>query len=240
MSRLLLILVPALLAASDPKVINADALLRRADDFRNGGDSYTVRMKITNFQGARRVDEHLYQVSQKGAEKTHVEFLSPREKGQFLLMLGDNMWVYLPSASRPVRITPLERLTGNASNGDVARSHFAEDYAATYLRDETVKGQPCHVLSLAAKRKGATYRRIEYWIRVRDSRPEKADFFLASGKHIKSATYDRYEINSGSPVLVKMSIYDQVKKEAVSVIEYSNFKMQDLPDKLFHQSSISR
>jgi hypothetical protein len=58
----------------------------------------------------RQADEDkLYEVSQKGTEKTYVEFLSPREKGQHLLMLGDDMWVYLPDTSRPVRITPLER-----------------------------------------------------------------------------------------------------------------------------------
>ena len=38
-------------------------------------------------------------------------------------MLGDDMWVYLPDTSRPIRITPLERLSGDASNGDVARTN---------------------------------------------------------------------------------------------------------------------
>ena len=44
-------------------------------------------------------------------------------------MLGDDMWVYLPDTSRPVRITPLERLSGDASNGDVARTNYAVDYS---------------------------------------------------------------------------------------------------------------
>ncbi len=53
-------------------------------------------------------------------------------------MLGDDMWIYLPDTSRPVRITPLERLSGDASNGDVARTNYAVDYSPVYLRTEKV------------------------------------------------------------------------------------------------------
>ncbi len=137
-------------------------------------------------------EEHLYEVSQKGTDKTYVDFLSPREKGEHLLMLGDDMWVYLPDTSRPVRITPLERLTGDASNGDVARTNYAADYSPVYLRTEKVGAVECYVLDLTAKRKGATYQRILYWLRVQDARPVRAEFYLTSGKQIKSATFDEF------------------------------------------------
>ena len=98
----------------------------------------SLRVKITNFESGKSDEEQLYEVSQKGTDKTYVEFMSPREKGQHLLMLGDDMWVYLPDTSRPVRITPLERLSGDASNGDVARTNYAVDYTPVYLRTEKV------------------------------------------------------------------------------------------------------
>ena len=94
------------------------------------------------------------QVSQKGTDRTYVEFMSPREKGRHLLMLGDDMWIYLPDTSRPIRITPLERLSGDASNGDVARTNYAVDYSAVYLRTEKQGSEQCFVLELKAKRKG--------------------------------------------------------------------------------------
>ena len=95
-------------------------------------------VKITDYESGKSDEEHLYEVSQKGTDKTYVEFMSPREKGRHLLMLGDDMWVYLPDTSRPVRITPLERLSGDASNGDVARTNYAVDYTPVYLRTEKV------------------------------------------------------------------------------------------------------
>ena len=70
----------------------AQALLKQSDLRRNGWPSYVGRVKITNYESGKADEEHLYQVSQKGADKTHVEFLGPREKGSFLLMLGDDMW----------------------------------------------------------------------------------------------------------------------------------------------------
>jgi outer membrane lipoprotein-sorting protein len=220
--------------------VDAQALLKQSDMERNGSENYVVRVKIKNYEAGKADEEHLYGVSQKGLDKTHVEFLSPREKGRFLLMLGDDMWIYLPDTGRPVRITPLERLTGDASNGDIARTNYAYDYDATYLRSEEANGVPCDVLELNAKRKGSTYHRIVYWVRVADARPVKADFYLTSGKHIKSATFDEYREDGVRTRLVKMTIYDQIRKNSHSVLEYSDYEARELPDKLFHQGRVDR
>lgn len=225
-------------AAAAP--VDAEALLKRSDMFRNGWPSYVLRVKITNFESGKPDEEKLYEVSQKGTEKTYVKFLSPREKGRYLLMLGDDMWVYLPDTSRPVRITPLERLSGDASNGDVARTNYAVDYNPVYLRTEKVGQENCHVLELTAKRKGSTYHKIEYWLRIEDARPVKAEFFLTSGKRIKSATFDEYVRTNGKILLHRMTLYDEIRHNSHSVLDYSGFTSRDLPDKLFYQGRAER
>jgi outer membrane lipoprotein-sorting protein len=214
---------------------DAAALLKQSDRFRNGWPSYVVRVKITDFAAGRPDEEHLYEVSQKGTDKTYVEFLSPREKGEHLLMLGDDMWIYLPDTSRPVRITPLERLTGDTSNGDIARTNYATDYTAVYVRSEKAGAVDCHVLELTAKRKGATYQRILFWIREEDARPVKAEFYLTSGKHIKSATFDQYEDVDGQMLLTRLTLYDEILHNSHSVMEYSGAAPRTLSDKLFYQ-----
>lgn len=218
-----------------PATPDAEALLLHSDTFRNGWPTYVVRVKITDFESGRSDEEHLYEVSQKGTDKTYVNFMSPREKGEHLLMLGDDMWVYLPDTSRPVRITPLERLTGDASNGDVARTNYAADYSPVFLRTEKVGTVECYVLDLTAKRKGATYQRILYWLRVPDARPVRAEFYLTSGKHIKSASFDEYAQSSGKELLRKLTLYDEIRHNSHSVLEYSGAAPRSLPDKLFNQ-----
>jgi outer membrane lipoprotein-sorting protein len=219
---------------------DADALLRHSDAFRNGWPSYVLRVRITNFEAGKSDEESLYEVSQKGTDKTYVEFMSPRDKGRHLLMLGDDMWVYLPDTSRPVRITPLERLSGDASNGDVARTNYAVDYSPVYLRSEKVGEIACHVLELTAKRKGSTYQRIVYWIRAEDARPVKAEFYLTSGKRIKSATFDEYVQVGGRTQLKRMTLTDEIRHNSHSVLEYSGFAPREFPDKLFYQGRQDR
>ncbi|HEY1987764.1 MAG TPA: outer membrane lipoprotein-sorting protein [Terracidiphilus sp.] len=237
----------ALLLACQPKSRaaalteqDAEHLLKRSDTYRNGWPSFITRVKITNYESGKPDEEKLYEVSQKGTDKTYVEFLSPREKGRHLLMLGDDMWVYLPDTSRPVRITPLERLSGDASNGDVARTNYAADYTPLYLRTEKLGTTECHVLELTARRKGATYQRILYWVRTEDARPVRAEFYLTSGKHIKSATFDDYAEFGGKMLLRRLTLYDEIRHNSRSLLEYSNSSARDLPDKLFYQGRSDR
>ncbi|MGD0547593.1 MAG: outer membrane lipoprotein-sorting protein [Terracidiphilus sp.] len=219
---------------------DAESLLKRSDAYRNGWPSYVLRVKITHYESGKEDESKLYEVSQKGTEKTYVEFLSPREKGQHLLMLGDDMWVYLPDTSRPIRITPLERLSGDASNGDVARTNFAVDYTPVYVRTEKVGNESCYVLDLTAKRKGSTYQRILYWLRTEDARPVRAEFYLTSGKHIKTATFDDYMTVGGTPQLHRWTLYDEIRHNSQSILEYSNIAPRELPDKLFYQGRTDR
>jgi len=245
---LLLILLAAFLitcavvchAATPSTAPDADAILKRADTFRNGWPSYVLHVRITNFEGDKSDEVKLYEVSQKGTEKTYVEFMSPREKGQHLLMLGDDMWVYLPDTSRPIRITPLERLSGEASNGDIARTNYAADYSPVFVRTEMVGTEQCNVLELTAKRKGATYQQIIFWVRVEDARPVKAEFYLTSGKHIKSATFDEYASVGGKVQLRRMTLYDEIRHNSHSVLEYSGIAPRELADKLFYQGRTDR
>ena len=227
-------------AATPASTPDADAILKHADTFRNGWSSYVLHVKITNFEGDKSDEVKLYEVSQKGTEKTYVEFMSPREKGQHLLMLGDDMWVYLPDTSRPVRITPLERLSGDASNGDIARTNYAADYTPVFVRTELVGAEQCHVLELTAKRKGATYQRILFWVRAQDARPVRAEFYLTSGKHIKSATFDEYASVGGKMQLRRMTLYDEIRHNSHSVLEYSGIAPRELADKLFYQGRTDR
>ena len=230
----------ALVGHAAPIPPDADALLRRSDSYRNGWPAYEMRVKITNYESGKSDEQKLYDVSQKGTDRTYVEFMSPRDKGRHLLMLGDDMWIYLPDTSRPVRITPLERLSGDASNGDVARTNYAVDYSPVYLRTEKVGADDCYVLELTAKRKGATYQRILYWIRTEDARPLRADFYLTSGKHIKSATFDDYAPTGGKLLLRKLTLYDEIRHNSHSVLEYSGATPRELPDKLFYQGRADR
>jgi len=108
------------------------------------------------------------------------------------------------------------------------------------VRTEKVGADSCYVLDLASRRKGATYQRILFWVRVEDARPVKAEFYLTSGKHIKSATFDEYASVAGHSQLRRMTLYDEIRHNSHSVLEYSGIAPRELPDKLFYQGRTDR
>jgi outer membrane lipoprotein-sorting protein len=218
---------------------SAARILERADEYRSGWTSFALITKISNYEGDRLVDESRYEVYLKNRTKSFVKFLDPRDKGRSLLMLEDDMWIYIPSTSRPIRITPMQRLTGNVSNGDVARTDYSGDYEPVLLSEETVAGKECYLLELTAKRKGATYPKIQYWVTKADFMPCKAEFFLTSGKNHKTALFDAFADFSGRRLLSRMTIYDKIRRKEKSVMEYLRYTPQEIPEKYFNKNSMS-
>ncbi len=220
--------------------LSADQILELSDMSRNGWDSYGVRTTIQNFEDGTLKDEGTFDVTIKGMDKTLVKFLNADVKGQYLLMVDDDMWIYMPNTRKPIRITPLQRLMGNASNGDVARTRYAQDYAASLEREEVLDGTRCYVLDLRAKRDGATYNRIEYWVARGTNRPKRAEIFLTSGKHYKTIDFDTYEGTLGKALLTKMTITDRLRSGRTTIMRYDSYGPKELPDKYFNKDYLEK
>ena len=223
------------LAGSLNATSDAARLLERADEFRGGFESFVTRVRITNYDGDRVVEAADFEVSIKG-DNGLVRFLSVRNKGQSLLMRGDDMWFFLPSVARPVRITPIQRLLGNVSNGDLARLRYALDYDATIEGESELDGQRCTILDLRAKRKGATYQRVRYFVARTDARPVQAEYFLTSGKPVKSARFEEPRDMGGKPILSRIVIRDTERPRSWTTIETLSISPRTLADKLFSPS----
>ena len=216
----------------------ADQILTAVDRTRNGWSSFTVDVQINNFRDDKAVHADAYQVSIKGADHTLVRFMSPEDKGKSLLMVEEGLWLYLPSASRPVRVTALQRLSGNANNGDIAQTNLALNYSAAVAGEETVGGTPAWILELTAKRKSATYQNVRLWVAKKDLLPMQAEFRLTSGKPVKRVEYVEYDTYGGQKLVRRQVMYDLLRKEQKTVVEYRNYAQKDLADKLFNRNSM--
>ncbi len=228
------------LGQSSHEKLSADRILQLSDMSRNGWNSYGVLTTIQNYEDGELKDQGRFDVTIKGMNKTLVKFLNADVKGQYLLMVDDDMWIYMPDTRKPIRITPLQRLMGDASNGDVARTRYAEDYSAKLVREEVLDGTPCYLLNLRAKRDGATYNHIDYWIAVATNRPKRAEIYLTSGKHYKTLDFDKYEEIDGRVLLTKMTITDRLRSGRTTIMRYSSYTERDLPDKYFNKDYLEK
>lgn len=240
MEKTLLFFLPFILMSSTLAGDLADSILTEADQYRNRWPSFTLKTKIVNYKDNKQDDESNFEVMLKGDSKSLVRFLNADQKGQYMLMLDDKMWLYMPNTRRPIRVTPLQKLTGDASNGDVARTNFSRDYKAQLLGEDSIQNNLCYKLELLALNEAATYQRVEYWVTKDKFRPIKAELYLASGKRYKSISYDQYEIIHGYLTLVKMTLYDRLRENRYTIMEFSEYMSREIPDKYFNVNYLTQ
>lgn len=226
------LLIPA--AAYCAKAPSADEIVAKADEIRSPQLDYTVGAVVTSIRpdGARK--EAAYEVLVKGKDKTIIKTLSPEfERGRTLLMLGRDLWAFLPDISKPVRISLQQRLLGEVANGDIARANFSGDYKASLLRTEKAGKASYHVLELTAVSEDVTYNRVVYWVRSDNYQPHKAEFYAVSGRLLKTCVYEGYKTMAGRMRPSKLTLSDPLTKGRLSTIEYHDMKVKGLADKLF-------
>jgi len=210
--------------------------LEQVDAFRIPHTAFMARTRITSFIDSTAGEMAVFEAYIAGPEKSLVIQKAGKNRDMKILYRNEKLWVALPGSRRPLRITPIQRLMGQASNGDVARIGWQTDYSVTSITEDTVKSTACRKLKLKARKRSSTYAVIDLWVRQSDARPVKADFFMASGKKIKWAVYDRYETYNGRPLLKQMTLYDALRPREKTVFLYEKVTPQRLPDRYYNKN----
>ncbi len=213
---------------------NAEDILRRADEARLPSTDYTVLSRVTSIKPGKEPKIGIYDVMSKGKERTAVKTMAPpNDKGRVLLMRDNNLWIYIPNVSKPIRVSLRERLIGEVSNADIARANFVGDYNPAIDGEETIDGKKHLVLALTAVNDSVTYAKVRLWVEADSNRPKKAEFFGASGRLLKGCTFERYAMMGGRMRPTRVVMNDPLVKGQSSVIEYAKMEVKALPDKYF-------
>lgn len=217
-----------------------NAIVARSDAVRAPGGSYEFEAIVTTYEGEEKKSENGYKGFVKDLDHVLVEFKSPAsERGKSLLMLSEDLWIYLPNIKKPVRIPLQQRLVGDVSNGDMARSKFAVDYASTMAGEENVNGQDVYVLDLVAKSNSKTYNKIKYWISKADSKPVKAEFFTVSGQSLKTCTFEDFRSAAGAVRPMRLVFQDTINKSQRSTLVFNSMTPKKLDDRMFTKEYMS-
>lgn len=219
---------------------DAQMILKRADEVRFPRDAFEVQVTIRSAADGKE-QLRKYKVLSRGNSASLVLTTEPAsERGQILLMRERDLWLYLPRVSQPVRLSMAQRLTGQVSNGDIARANFAGDYSATLVGTEQVDGHILQQLELRAVDRGVTYQKVLYWVRQDNFWPYKAEFYTASGRLLKSCTYEEFKPLGGQVRPTRLVMRDALRAGEVSVMDYQDLKLRDLPEKVFTKDYLKR
>jgi len=228
-------------AAAAQQPPSAQDIVKRADEARFPQEGFEVLVSIRTLQAERVREERLFKVLSKGNENTVVMPLQPAaERGQILLMKANDLWMFLPRVSQPVRLSLAQRLVGQVSNWDIARANFAGDYNAKLVGSERLGGDNLYVLELAATSRSVTYQRVRYWVRQADFRPYKAEFYSLSDRLLKTCEYRDYKALGGKVRPTRLVMVDALNKGEYSTLDYSAMKLRELPDQIFSKEYLRR
>jgi hypothetical protein len=216
-----------LLTAISAQAQDIPTLLKDADRFRGGNENLQIETLVTlHGSDGTQEKERRYTVFTQANHQSLVLMQSPAEKGQKVLMLGDDFWLLMPGSQRPLRITPMQKLLGDASTGDIATLSWAEDYSGTLAGEEKCGDTPCLRLSLQALRKSVSYQRIELWVGKARHEPIKAELYVQSDKLAKQA---RFVLDKPQALVAEMLLQDQLSNKKETRVRYVAREKRTVP-----------
>lgn len=230
---------------------DAHAVLAESDAVRNPARPYSVTVSLSEYRSSKLVDSSTLTVyakadSANGQYRNLVRFALPqRDAGKLMLKNGNDLWFYDPSSQASIRLSPQQRLLGQASNGDVVTVNLAKDYRAELQGEEELADgervlRRSYKLGLTAASPDVTYHRIEMWVDAASSRPIKARFFAESGHLLKTAYYRKFQSQLGRERPTEVVIIDGLDPAWVTVMRYADYAWRDVPDAWLQRDFLPR
>lgn len=221
------------------------------DNVRNPDQSFRMTLKLTEYvRGAERDHDTLLVSSKRdpasGQFRNLVEYVEPaRDAGKRVLLDGTSLWFFDPASNQSVRISPQQRLIGQAAIGDVLTVNLAVDYTATLMgadkiEDANRQERQCWQLNLKAADAQAVYNRIEYWVEQGNVYPIKGKFYSDSGRLLKIIYYRDFAERLGGVRPTQAIIIDAVDSSLVTTVDFGDWRYQKIPDLWFQRDYLPR
>lgn len=224
---------------------SAQEIVARADAIRNPSKPFRATSVLTEYRAGTPADRNVLLVYSKIDPATHqfrnlARYIDPPRDAGKMVLLGSVLWFYDPASKDSVRISPQQRLTGQAAIGDVLTVNLAVDYTASLVAEETIPDaakQPrrCWHLDMKAATDTATYNHVEYWVEEGSFDPIKAKFYSDSGRLLKILYYRNYIERLDGLRPTQAVIIDAVDSSLVTVVDFSDSRFQDIPDTWFQR-----
>src|SRR3989339_214514 len=202
---------------------DANKLLKEVDD-NLMPESYESIRKLINEESDGSKKEFTFFTVKKGKDKIAMLYISPAsEKGRSTLRLGENMWLYIPSANKPIRITSLQSVVGGVfNNADIMQLEYSTEYDATYSKGTDTE----NILDLKAKNKKIL---------------RKVEAYSASGMLIKTLEFkDDKNFGGGITRPSLIETYSPLYKGYRSLMIYQTIKKRQFTDEVFTQNYMGR
>lgn len=229
----------------------AREIVAATDNVRNPSQPFRSTVTFTEYISGRERDHDTLLLYSKvdavtGQFRNLVQYVDPaRDAGKRVLLDGRSLWFFDPASKTSVRISPQQRLIGQAAVGDVLTVNLVVDYNATLIGTESVADstraqRQCWHLDLEAANDRAVYNRIEYWVEQGTFYPIKGKLYSDSGRLLKIVYFRNFATRLGAQRPVEEIIIDAIDTSLATTATFSGDAFQDVPDAWFQRDYLPR
>jgi outer membrane lipoprotein-sorting protein len=227
---------PTGVQAADP---TPEQLLRRYDEVMSPG-TFDGLLVMTAHRQDGSTRGYKFRALKSLDNKIRTWFFEPAAaKGQEMLRVEDNMWVYMPNLKRALRLASRESFQGgDFNNGDVLRVNYITDYTAKFVPsgDDNL-----WALELTARTTEAAYDRIKLWMTKDKQQPSKAEYYAASGKLLRSAVFEKVTSFHGHERPAHIVMRNELANKRYSEMDMLDLKLNiDVPPQKFVLDDLGR
>jgi outer membrane lipoprotein-sorting protein len=181
-------------------------------------------------------------------DKTFIRITAPaKDAGTGTLRLGSNMWTYLPSVERVIKIPPslmLQAWMGSDFTNDdlVKESSLVTDYTHRIEGETTEDGDPCYRLIATPKPNAAVvWGKLIVLVRKADYLPRREEFYNEQGKLEKTLYFgDIRRVGSRNyPMRWRMVSHNKPGHETTLVFSRLEFD-RPVPANVFTRQNLER
>ena len=222
----------------------ASEIIRKADLQMRGESSYTeTTMQIIRPDWTRTMSMKGWS---KGANYSLVLVTAPaRDKGSSSLKRNKEMWNWVPSIERVIKIAPSmlgqSWMGSDFTNDDlINQSSIVVDYTHTLLRKESYDGTACWVIESIPKEDApVVWGKQVLWISQDKYHMRKVAYYDEFDELINTmSTTDVRQIGGRSiPTRMEMQPADKPEQKTVLIYHHAEFDF-DIPDSFFSQSNM--
>lgn len=242
----LIILISIPFYSLNAQELTAKEIIDKADKKNRGKSSKgVISMTIVRPSWERTIEMKNWS---KGTDKFLIYITSPaKEKGQVFLKVGKEMWNYVPTISRMIKIPPsmmMQSWMGSDFTNDdlVKQSSIVVDYNHTLLGKETVRDMECYVIELIPLPDApVVWGKIKSWITVDGYNLWKNEYYDEDGYLVNVENgYDIQDVGDRSiPMRFEMIPADEPGKKTVMKILEVEYNIE-LKDSFFSKQNMKK
>ena len=239
-SALLFLFLTSTAALAEP----ASEIVRKADLKMRGESSYTeTTMQIIRPDWTRTMSMKGWS---KGADYSLILVTAPaRDKGSSSLKRNKEMWNWVPSIERVIKIAPSmlgqSWMGSDFTNDDlINQSSIVVDYTHVLLREEKFDNTDCWVIEATPKENApVVWGKLVLWISHGEYHQRKVEYFDEFDELINTmSTTDVKQIGGRSlPTRMEMQPADTPEQKTVLTYQQAAFDF-DIPASFFSQSNM--